>query len=39
MFYNAYTIKIGSDNMNNNTITNANEEIKLVNYNVGEIET
>ena len=38
MFYNTYALKIGSDNMNNNTITNTNEEVSLVNYSVEEIE-
>ena len=38
MFYNTYTLKIGSDKMDNNTNTNAKEEKSLVNYSVEEIE-
>ncbi len=38
MFYNTYTLKIGSDKMDNNNNTNTKEEKSLVNYNVEEIE-
>ena len=39
MFYNTYTIQIGCDNMSEkSTITNASEEINLVDYSVEEIE-
>ena len=39
MFYNAYTMKIGCDNMSeNNTINNTSEKINLVKYSVEEIE-